>query len=63
VKLTKNVGVNYGGFLGLGITFYWGKRYSGSRRYKKCYIHLLIWRIVLTWGGGKLIPKVTTGSD
>lgn len=63
MRLNKNLGVNAGGFFGLGITYYWSPRYKGSKRYKKLYIHLLFWRLVLSWRGGiwpTLTEKFTT---
>jgi len=34
-----------GGFVGLGITFYW----TPKRRHYQMYLHLLVGRIVLAW--------------
>ena len=34
-----------GGFVGLGITYYWTK----ARRHHKMYVHLLFFRLVFAW--------------
>ena len=59
--VNEYLSINVGGFVGIGLTFFWNPRYAGNRGgKKKIYLHLLFVQFAFSWGGkrkGSHAPK------